>query len=56
MAKKRKAARVPDCYLCKKPAKKEDHCFGCDEVICANCDRSVNTPMGNHLPEAHRAS
>lgn len=45
------AAADVRCWNCKGPALEEDRCFGCDQVICDQCERTG--ACGDHDPEDH---
>ena len=35
------------CYFCNTECNGvDDHCYGCDELICPDCDKDA--PMGDH--------
>jgi hypothetical protein len=43
----------PTCYFCKKPATKDDECYGCQKHFHIECERWP-LPNGMHEPEAHK--
>ena len=42
------------CAICKKPTTEDDHCFGCGEYVCGECDETE--PTGRHSLSDHNAT
>ncbi len=42
------------CYFCSAECNGvDDHCYGCDQIICPDCDKNISL-MGPHEPDDHQ--